>query len=212
MRPHLLPLLWPIVWLAMGCAPDRRVAGGRFQKRVPRPGWHVALGRASTPTTDQQAQGSEPPRQFPVHAAPTSATRSGDLLAAMPTDIPVRASAPSPPQVVPPPLTLSLLPHASRAASADPTDDYAGDMPRGPANKLGIVALVLVTAGIVTAFTSNSAVLVALLVAAGIVLAAIALRRIRSLAQRGKGFALVALILGMAAALLTIMMIVRTGW
>ncbi len=85
-------------------------------------------------------------------------------------------------------------------------------LPDGPFDPLGLVALGLVALGTTAAFLTNSGVLVSVLLVAGIVVAAIALRRIRSLERRGKGYALVALILGLLAALITAMVIIRSGF
>jgi hypothetical protein len=205
-----MPLLLPIVWLAVGCASDRRVAEGRFLKRVHRPGWHVDLGRATAPQAPHGTHRAAP--------RPASATKPPlPVIIALPAEAVAEAHAVPPatwsaPQGAAAPAVRPTHAYAPTTAPPQEVDDHAGDRPRGPVNKLGIAALALVAGGIVAAFVGNSALLVALVVAAGIVLAAIALRRIRALEQRGKGFALTALVLGMAAALLTLMMIVRSGW
>lgn len=206
--PHLL-LLLPMLWLAMGCAGNRRVGEGRFQKRQHQPGWHVDMGRpaatpAATPVARERAVTMETritaPVSEPVYVAPAMASAQTSASAAT-ADMNTR------------PITAETGMVTSDAPTISyQDDDYAGDRPRGAVSRTALVALALVVGAIVTAFMSNSALLVALIVTAGIVLAAIALRRIRSLEQQGKGFALVALILGLATALLTLMMIVRTGW
>ncbi|MCW5899302.1 MAG: DUF4190 domain-containing protein [Flavobacteriales bacterium] len=74
------------------------------------------------------------------------------------------------------------------------------------------MALGLVVLGILAAFLTNSGWLVSALVVAGIVLAAVALRRIRSQERKGKGYALAALILGLIGALITLMVVIRSGF
>jgi hypothetical protein len=85
-------------------------------------------------------------------------------------------------------------------------------MPRKRLDGWAIPAFLLVLAGIASAFLTNSGLLVAVLLVLGIVLAAISLRRMRSDERSGKGFALFALVAGTMAALITAMVIVRSGF
>lgn len=102
---------------------------------------------------------------------------------------------------------------AQETATLAPQDRNPDNiMPRKRFNVLAIPALLFVLAGIVLAFVTNSGWLVVGALAIGLVLAAISLRRIRSREQSGKAFALTALILGVMAAVITAMVIVRTGF
>jgi len=77
-------------------------------------------------------------------------------------------------------------------------------------NKLALPAFVLALLTIGAGFTLQSVGAVAAMVIATVVLAAVALKQIRTREQRGKGFALVALIIGLIAALFTTLVILWT--
>lgn len=105
-----------------------------------------------------------------------------------------------------------MAPRTPEAWAPDAPLEPDTQVPVGSFDPLGVVALGVVVLGILAAFLTNSGWLVSALVVAGIVLAAVALRRIRSQERRGKGYALAAMILGLIGALVTLMVVIRSGF
>ncbi|MEX1132875.1 MAG: DUF4190 domain-containing protein [Flavobacteriales bacterium] len=206
-----------LLGLFASCGHQRNavVGEGPFQKRKYLPGWHVDLGKRSS------VQSSEHPSRTRVpipkaeeesgtrsYAAETEHPRSGEVYNRSEPIADIAATNP------PEPAQWGIAQENDlRSAAPAPGDrDPDNIMPRKRFNVLAIPALLFVLAGILLAFITNSGWLVAGSLVIGLVLAAISLRRIRSREQSGKGFALIAMILGVMAALITTMVIIRTGF
>ncbi len=212
---RLLPAVFLLALIA-SCGQQRNavVGEGMFQKRKYLSGWHVDIGRRSTAQHRERAMHTSVlSRETELRTAQGSSIEEdlSELGEVFHSDEPmagiVALVTPTPPRKVgqkPPTL------HAGTPAMQDRDPDNI--MPRKRFNALAIPALLFVLAGVVLAFVTNSGWLVAGALVIGLVLAAISLRRIRSREQSGKGFPLVALILGTMAALITAMVIIRTGF
>lgn len=205
-----------LLGLFASCGQQRSavVGEGMFQKRKYSSGWHVDMGKRPAARHDEHREG-------------VVRTPPDPRVAAQPLEAHI-AIAPSPP------------PAEEQAVFQEPVADLVGDillaaprytssvqwdtepaprdrdpdniMPRKRFNVLAIPALLFVLAGIAMAFLTNSGWLVSGTLVIGLVLAAISLRRIRSQEQSGKAFALIAMIMGVMAALITAMVIIRTGF
>jgi hypothetical protein len=214
---RLLPLLLLLILLA-ACNTGRNatVGEGMLQKRKYQRGWHIDLHRK--PPTRTVAQ-----RRERDHGAPPSNTVMGTPSAA--ADLV---------QAVPEPHTPSMMVAATHTralagqdmgpillsqepqAMVPPQEEPENLMPRKRLQPLAIPSLLLALAGIYLAFLPTTALTATTLWIMGlltlaIVLSAISLRRIRDRDRSGKAFALVGLMLGMLAAIITTMVIIRTG-
>lgn len=198
--------------LLSGCAQQNNAVVGRYsiQKRKYQPGWHVELF--------QRSKAGQPEHTVRRYTAP--AVEHNEEIAAMSMgtieqEQEVDAFGPS-----------ASLNDIDRSAASGPRETFAqasigapavapaqeNQMPRKRLQPLAIPSALLVGTGITLAFVSNSALLVAAALLMGLVLAAVSLRRIRTQERSGKGFALVALVLGTMAALITTMVIIRSGF
>lgn len=214
MQPTRL-LIISLLGLAMlaGCAQrDNAVVGnGPFQKRKYQPGWHVELFRRPMAKQAEHAEQRSSVREIPPLEIilPKPAHTSARLEQEQHTD----ALGPSASVST---MHRSAIRHVTVAqvAESNTTEAPAQEnlMPRKRLQPLAIPAVLFVGTGITLAFVTNSALLVAGALLIGLVLAAVSLRRIRSQERSGKGFALVALVLGTMAALLTAMVIIRSGF
>ena len=208
-------LLLLTIQVLAGCGSQRRVGEAWVQKRHLRPGWHMefGLGRSGHGSSDVRSTAEARSTGIQPLTVRTEvyAEEPPPAIAHAPVDLTLMHGALACDRPTPP--TIGTHHRTLPDPREDPPgqEDYADDRPRGPFNPIGLIALSLVLTGVVLAFLSNSALLVAGVFGTGIVLAAIGLRRIRSMEQSGKGFALVGLILGLAGMLLTVMMIIRTG-
>lgn len=96
------------------------------------------------------------------------------------------------------------------AVPREPTIRQDGDenvVPRKEWNKLAVPAFVLALLTVAAGFTLTHVGVVALAVLATIIVAAVSLKQIRRREQAGKGFALIALIIGLIAALFTALVV-----
>lgn len=201
--------------LLAGCAQQNNavVGKGSIQKRKYQPGWHVDLfqrAKAVQPLhTERRHPATDVEQQKEITALPTSA------LMAMEQEQNVDAFGPSasldaiPNGRTPQPSSFSVGASEAIPAGAPAPQNL---MPRKRLQPLAIPSMLFVGAGITMAFVTNSGLLVAAALLIGLVLAAVSLRRIRSHERSGKGFAIVALVLGTMAALLTTMVIIRSGF
>ncbi len=87
--------------------------------------------------------------------------------------------------------------------TAQPRDEPENLMPRKRWNWLAIPAFLLAGATLFIALTTVQTALVLLLAGSTLIVAGISLKRIRKREQAGKGFALIALVVGIIALLLT---------
>jgi hypothetical protein len=211
-KPFVLVIL---LFALVACGQQKNSAVGDrpFQKRKFMPGWHIDIARAKPEAQPPRKSGSKMsnPRRLEIVAdvgtmiettiSPEVTASLGYNPEAAPPILPREQTAPAGV------LDLQLAPLIAPAAR-----DTSNIMPRKRFNVLAIPSLLFVAAGITFAFTTNSALLVLAMLVVGLVLAGISLRRIRSKEQSGKGFALTALILGVLAALITTMVIIRTGF
>lgn len=204
---------WVLLVLMVSCGTSEHVVrNGILQKGKYHRGWHVDLGRKpdKPPSATKAAH--------PVHAAETSddapehPSINGTVLYASLMEPPAPMASSTPGSIgLQRPMATEGPPSVIRveARTQDPLPEQP---PNGPFNPVGVLALVLVIGGVALAFVTNSGWLVAGVLMLGILMASIGLRRIRSREQRGKGYALIALILGLIAALITTMVIIRTGF
>lgn len=206
-----------LLGLFASCGQQRSavVGEGLFQKRKYLPGWHVDL-RGKEATKPLVRTASRPTVLPRTEVLSTTQLRvpeveQPELGEVYLLDEPVAGNAATmlPVQVQ---RINALEPTTETMATAPGDRDPDNIMPRKRFNVFAIPALLFVLTGIVLAFVTNSGWLVAGALVAGIVLAAISLRRIRSQEQSGKAFALIAMILGVMAALITTMVIIRTGF
>jgi hypothetical protein len=211
-KPFVLVILL-FTLIACGQQKNSTVGDGPFQKRKFMPGWHIDIARArpeAQPPRPSVSKVSHPKRLEVVADVGSiiETTISPEVTASL-GYIPEAAHPRSPREQTAPAevLDLQIAPLVVPAVR-----DTSNIMPRKRFNVLAIPSLLFVAAGITFAFTTNSALLVLAMLVVGLVLAGISLRRIRSKEQSGKGFALVALILGVLAALITTMVIIRTGF
>ncbi len=201
--------------LLAGCAQQNNavVGKGPIQKRKYQPGWHVDLfqrSRAMQPEhTERRRSAPDVVQQEEIAVVPTNTIEGleheQDLDAFGPS-----ASL----DAMPPGATLQPSVTLGRASTETAVEAPAQEnlMPRKRIQPLAIPSALFVGAGITMAFVTNSALLVAVALLIGLVLAAVSLRRIRSHERSGKGFAIVALVLGTMAALITTMVIIRSGF
>lgn len=204
-----------VLLLLAGCAQRNNavISKGPFQKRKYQPGWHVELFRKPMAKPAEQAEAR---RDTPdVHAqemeeALSSRSNTASGQAPDPVEFEASASLTTTHPPVRPGSSKTFEPQVESAPQQAPRQE--NQMPRKRLQPLAIPAALFVGAGITLAFVTNSGLLVAGALLIGLVLAAVSLRRIRSHERSGKGFALVALVLGTLAALLTAMVIVRTGF
>lgn len=163
--------------------------------------FHHTSGHAPEPEAHEAvalaAAGPAEPHLPPALTAPLPADRATGL----------EHTAPHAPYRTAP---VALVPERSTPPLPDRDPDNL--MHRPGLQPLAIPSLALVLGGIAMAFLSNSGVLVAGILALGLLLAGISLSRIRSRERGGKVFALIAMVLGTVAALITAMVITRTGF
>ena len=208
-------ILLGMILVIIGCGQrhSTTVGEGFFQKRKLQSGWHIDLGLRNSRMTQPEERSRKEHRGLAEQIAPEEQGsykgRSEETIAVADVSEPlaqvghVTYTSPRAVQKV------------DLQAVAEPENrdrDTSNIMPRKRFNVLATPALLFAAAGITFAFTTNSTLLVAGTLVVGLVLAAISLRRIRSKEQSGKGFALTALILGVLAALITTMVIIRTGF
>ncbi|MBX2977949.1 MAG: hypothetical protein KF905_01520 [Flavobacteriales bacterium] len=209
---QLSGMLFMLVLLQACSAIPKSVHEGGLQKRKHMKGWHVDLALLGK-----------------VYPAPVARHKTGPALSIQPASSPMASATeeiivitegiPVQPTANTRGRTDTKLPVAVAAAAPQNLDIQQHDQEEEPENLLpkkrtsflGIPALVLVLAGIGAAFLTNDALLVLGLLALGILLASIALRRMRKHGRKGKGPAIVAMVLGTMAALITAMVIIRTG-
>jgi hypothetical protein len=194
------------------------VGEGMLQKRKHQSGWHIDLHRKTpTRTHAHRREGERDHHTGASSAVKRSATTSRTAVLDLPepgttaivvsgTDALVSADADMGPML------LTLEP----SAPYQPQEEPENLMPRKRLQPLAIPSLLLALAGIYLAFLPTTALTATTLWIMGlltlsIVLSAISLRRIRDRDRSGKGFALAGLMLGMLAAIITTMVIIRTG-
>lgn len=204
-----------LVGLFASCGQQRNavVGEGMFQKRKYTSGWHVDLGKRRAPRhmerplevrRERPLPPSQPPK--PLGSATADPITYDEYKVTME---PIASLSYGPLLQVTPDVTV---PEALTASPTLQDPDPDNIMPRKRFNVLAVPALLFVLGGIMLAFVTNSGWLVSGALFIGLVLAAISLRRVRSREQSGKGFALIAMILGVMAALITAMVIIRTGF
>ncbi len=200
--------LWPLLLLLLAsCGSTRKtVQEGMFQRRTLKTGWHVDLHRSGHERNTHE-------RIEKLHVL----RRATDHHVAVATERPLASTE----------VVTAAKPHPSTGivsidAGRTEVMTTQGSMPRlqqetdeqvtptKEMNKLAIPAFVLALLTIGAGFTLQSVGAVAAMVVATVVLAAVALKQIRTREQRGKGFALVALIIGLIAALFTTLVILWT--
>jgi len=206
-----------LLGLFASCGQQRNavVGEGMFQKRKYNSGWHVDLGKR--PATRHEEPRERVVRTRPYTPAAVQQHETHIEIAPDPTPADELAMLQEPLADLAGDAVLPAAPRNPPFVQLDVTPmprdrDPENIMPRKRFNVLAIPSLLFVLAGIVLAFVTNSGWLVAGALVVGIVLAAISLRRIRSQEQSGKAFALIAMILGVMAALITTMVIIRTGF
>ena len=202
-------MIMAAVLLLVGCASGpRRVSEGWLQKRQHRPGWHVDLGGRSS----------------------SSAERHGPRLVRMEMRSPDLSVADASVDRTPLSSLVRVHPELAMRAEATPASKGAADvvvvsqalqrsssdqedlMPRERWNRLAVPAFVVSLGAVALALftTSTIAVIAALLVA--LVLAGISVRQIRWREERGKGFAIAALMIAVIAAIGTAMVTAVVGF
>jgi len=213
-RPYW-PLLLALLLAACSGGRNASVGEGFLQKRRHQAGWHFDLGlRRMHAVPERAARKNGLPvtalasEELPAHEGmePLAEARLPDERT--PTDL--RGSVMQQPA---PPIAMPRT-TAPRIASSAPVGDRDPEniMPRGRFNAWSIPSLLLVLGAIALAFLTNNGLLVSGLLLLGLVMAGFSLARIRSREQRGKVYALVALVLGSVAALITAMVVVRSGF
>jgi hypothetical protein len=211
-RP-LFVIVLSVALVSCGSTRNASDHGGLARERGYRPGWHLELvkqDRKPSPTDAfTTSNPSEPgPMDTPRPEAGAFVAHEPDKLRTPPA-VPVRTYDRIPPTIAPVPGRTEVV----KEARPDVRDrDPDNIMPRKRFNAFAIPALLVVLGGVSAAFLTNSGWLVAGLLVLGLLLAAISLRRIRSREQSGKSIALAALIIGLVAALITAMVIIRSGF
>lgn len=203
------------VFVLSGCsAPRSTVGDGMFQKRHLRPGWHVDLGGQDIPRTREHvvsAPRMEPrPHHFAIHAP-----RPPDARVGIPeqdhatTSIAPNASASSDhfAEFLIGPQIQTLIPDTTRSVRQQQIE-----RPARRWNPWAIPAFVAAAGTVVLGLaTGTSLILVVVGVLLTLVLSSIALRKGRKNEWSGKGFAVAAMILGVLAALITLIAVVAGG-
>lgn len=196
---------------ACGSTP-RTVYEGGLQKRKHMKGWHVDLAWRGDVHPAPVARRVEEPKPTLRSASTPMASGTAEVIA-ITEGLPAQGTANerSGIRTTLPVAVVSSTPLDLDAEQGDQEEEPENLLPKKRTNYLGIPALLLVLAGIGAAFLTNDALLVLGLLALGILLASIALRRMRKHERKGKGPAIVALVMGTMAALITAMVIIRTG-
>jgi hypothetical protein len=188
--------------MVAGCkGPTRLVGHGRWMTRD-HSGSSLRVDRSSGPAVARPDQVSD---QEPA------AGQQGPVMAfAGPHQLNVTAGTGPPLRAVPPMGHTRTTPVPSPTGAED--EEPENLMPRKRWNRLAIPAFVLAGATLYIALTSVQTTLVLLLAGLTLLVAGIALRRIRNREQAGKGFALIALLVGVIALLLTSVAIAVYGF
>lgn len=202
-------MIMGVVLLFAGCASGpRRVSEGWLQKRQHRPGWHVDLGGRSSFDAERHrprmvrmelrspglplmnASAERHPLSSRVHVQPEPAMHA--------------EAAPAPDVAVDVVVRSPVLQRAST--------DQEDLMPHKRWNRLAVPAFAVSLGAVALALftTSTIAVIAALVVA--LVLAGISIRQIRWREERGKGFAIAALMIAVIAAIVTAMVTAVVGF
>lgn len=210
-------MLLLLVLVIAGCGQQRKTAwgSGLVQKRKHLPGWHLDLGLRAPGTHQPHAPRAVEVDPLSLRTQHPAALPAATLTPANEAPVEVDEAFASVGKELH--LPASSPPHFVEFAPVLPVEQEPGRdpddiMPHKGFNVLAIPALVIVAAGITLAFVTNSALLVAVVLVVGLVLASISLSRIRSREQSGKGYALTALIFAILAALITTMVIIRSGF
>lgn len=212
-RALLRKALW-VTWLLVGlsaCAGGPRLAVNGVRTRALGP--EVADPRTDGTKFHHTAEHPQEPGTYEVVAL--AAAEPAALHPLPPRNKPpaanlttgLKQAMPQTPSGVPP---LAMLPGNSTHLFPDRDPDNL--IHRPGLQPLSIPSLVLVLGAITLAFLSNNGALVAGMLALGLLLAGISLSRIRSRERAGKVFALIAMVVGTVAALITTMVIIRTGF
>ncbi|MBK9147214.1 MAG: DUF4190 domain-containing protein [Flavobacteriales bacterium] len=201
-------LLIPVL-LLMACSSSRStVQERRLQHRRHMTGWHIDLkARRSEPRTrirDLEARSLDPSvlagmveERTPIAAAALPA------IAFIAARVEAHANDEGDPSAAIPDATTGLTP-------IDQQEEDGNIMPRKKWNALAVPAFASGLGTIALGFGTNLWLLIGA-IALTLILAGWSIARIRRREQAGKGFAMAALLIGVFAALLTIMSIVRYG-
>lgn len=195
--------------LLASCGTQRdTVQEGRFQKRTHQRGWHIDLhGSADNAGRERAHLAPLRPRHATVpHAFEDPNERLLASKEPIATTLP-RSARTWAPAIVQATATTVVHPPASVEQDGD-----ENVVPKKKWNKLAIPTLVLAISIIALALFTTSTTAVILAAVTTLVVGGISLRQIRKREEAGKGFALVGLILGLIATLITAMAIAVVGF
>jgi hypothetical protein len=194
--------------LFAACTTQRdMVQEGRFQRRTHQRGWHIDLHGARDNAPGTRAHlGHLKPR----HAtAPPAFEDPHERL--MACKEPIAIALPRSTRSWEPDIVQAAVPVIAQPPASVEQDGDENVMPKKTWNKLAIPTLVLAVSIIALALLTTSTTAVILAAVTTLVVGGISLRQIRRRAEAGKGFALVGLILGLIATLITAMAITVVG-
>lgn len=216
-------LLLLILLLNSGCGTSKEFSGeGRFVKRTLRPGWHVDLGsrknglapstasRVARPNTAEDRSIRITDQVVPIDAECLLASTGSQIHLAQIATRPLRIGTNVPPDG-------GAVPEAPRELQAtvsndSVTTDPVNLMPKKKWNHWAIPSFLAAVGTVFLAFTTLEFVAVIVGIVVTLTLAGIALRRGRVHELAGKGFAIAALLIGVLAALVTVISVASYGF
>lgn len=186
------------------------VQEGRLQKRTHQSGWHVDLHRTakSEPRTHLKVLRSRETMPLLAQVNPPMQRSRGSARNLIPTAVERDVKHAFRPRT-------TMMPSRRETPSTrlDRTADAQNDpLPRKKWNTLAIPAFLLALGTIALGLFTTGTTAVIIAAAATITISGISLARIRKREQAGKGFALIGLILGLLAALITAISIAIVGF
>ena len=216
-------LLLLIMLLISGCGTRKGFSGeGRLVKRTLRPGWHVDLGSRKNglaPSTAARVARPNTAEDRPIRITDRIVQNGAEnMLASTGKQIPlVEAAARSfrtRTEVLPDPGALTAAqPELQTTLSKDEgTTDPVNLMPKKKWNHWAIPSFLAALGTVFLAFTTLEFVAVIVGIVITLTLAGIALRRGRVHELAGKGFAIAALLIGVLAALVTVISLASYGF
>ncbi len=216
----LLPFI--TLLLTLGCSTSREFAGdGRFVKRSLRPGWHVDLGIRKNRTNASciaQVVGSNIAEYRPDSTDDQRFTTGpDDLTASTENDLPL-GEVYSHSTLERTKATLDIGTDPQRRSELQATWSKSEGlteqeflMPKKKWNHWAIPSFLAALATVFLAFTTLEFIAVIVGIVVTLTLAGIALRRGRVHELAGKGFAIAALLIGVLAALVTVISVASYG-
>ena len=208
---------WPLftLLLIIGCGTSKEFAGdGRFVKRSLRPGWHVDLGirknRAHPPTLARETQPNVIENQWNRTYDRSTPCDSDEMLASTGNQVPLAEEYPN--SLRSGTVTDPQLEWLATNSNTDQVTEQEDLMPKKKWNHWAIPSLLAALATVFLAFTTLEFIAVIVGIVVTLTFAGIALRRGRVHELAGKGFAIAALLIGVLAALVTVISVASYGF